>query len=252
MTEHLTAILGLFFSLGPLVLLQRALHKEIQAIFLLISRRVNVSIILFSILFFPGVLLHEGSHFVMAKLLRVPTGGFSLIPRPLANGKVQLGYVVTARADWARDAMIGIAPLLVGGCFVAYTGLVQLDLLELWENLLSGGFASAAGTLRDIYSRPDFWLWFYLTLVISSTMLPSASDRRSWLPIGLIFALLIGSAILAGAGPWMVDHLAVPLFQGVKVVTVVFAMSSVVHLILWLPSLAIRGLLSKLTGVKVI
>jgi hypothetical protein len=31
------------------------------------------------VVFFPGVLLHEGSHFITAKLLQVRTGRFSII-----------------------------------------------------------------------------------------------------------------------------------------------------------------------------
>ena len=55
--------------LGPLLLLQRALHREIQVVFLLITRRPEITVALFSLLFFPGVLLHEGSHYLMAKIL---------------------------------------------------------------------------------------------------------------------------------------------------------------------------------------
>ena len=51
---------------------------------------------IFSILFLPGVFLHEFSHFVMAKILRVRTGKFSIFPQSLPDGRLQLGYVETA------------------------------------------------------------------------------------------------------------------------------------------------------------
>ena len=69
--------LWLLLMLGPLLILQRSLHREIQSVFLLITRRPEIAIALFSLLFFPGVLLHESSHFLMAKLLNVPTGRVS-------------------------------------------------------------------------------------------------------------------------------------------------------------------------------
>ena len=57
-------ILWLLLTLGPLIFLQRALHRAIQTVFLLITRRADITVALFSLLFFPGVLLHEGSHFL--------------------------------------------------------------------------------------------------------------------------------------------------------------------------------------------
>ena len=80
----------LLLVLGPLLLLQRRLHWEIQAVFLLLTRRVDISVYLFSILFFPGILLHETSHYVMARVLGVRTGRFSLLPQPLQH--YLLGY----------------------------------------------------------------------------------------------------------------------------------------------------------------
>ena len=82
--------------LGPFLFLQRSLHREVQAFFLLLTRRQDISIVIFSLLFFPGVLLHETSHYLMARLLNVRTGRFSIIPRPLPDGHLQLGYVETA------------------------------------------------------------------------------------------------------------------------------------------------------------
>ncbi|HCB01517.1 MAG TPA: hypothetical protein DEP19_03965, partial [Anaerolineae bacterium] len=73
----------------PLVILQRLLHREIQVVMLLITRNIQLTLAIFSILFFPGVLLHETSHFFMAKLLRVKTGKFSVIPKPLSDGRLQ-------------------------------------------------------------------------------------------------------------------------------------------------------------------
>ena len=177
--------------LGPFILLQRALHKELESVFLLITRRVDVSLVIFSILFLPGVLLHELSHFFMAILLRVRTGRFSIIPQNLGNGRLQLGYVETENADFIRDAFIGIAPLLSGGVFVGLVGKSKLKILTLWEALYTTDLNFILQTVKEMLVQPDFWLWFYLSVVISSTMLPSPSDRRAWLPLALIIGLLI-------------------------------------------------------------
>src|SRR5512142_3077223 len=117
--------------LGPLLFAQRWLHREIQWVFLLLTRSQALALGLFSLLFFPGVLLHELSHFLMARLLGVRTGRFSLLPSLVEGGKLRLGFVETAEADLVRDALIGAAPLITGGAAVAYLGITHLGLTAL-------------------------------------------------------------------------------------------------------------------------
>lgn len=235
MSGALYSLGWLLLSLGPLLFLQRLLHRQVQTFFLLLTRRSDLSIVLFALLFFPGVLLHEGSHFLAAKLLQVRTGRFSIIPRPLPNGRLQMGYVETAASDWARDTLIGAAPLISGGLFVAYAGLARLGLLELWQAWFSGGWEAALAMLPKVTAASDFWVWFYLTLVVSSTMLPSASDRRAWLPLGVTALALLGASLLAGAGPWLEQNLA-PILEALFLsAAVVFAISAGVHVLLVMP-----------------
>ena len=122
-------------TLLPLVFLQRLLHREIQAVFLILSRSPEFTITVFSIIFLPGVLLHEFSHYLMAVILEVPAARFSLIPQMLPDGRLQLGYVETVKTDIIRDSLIGAAPLLAGGSFIAYLSITRLDLLPLWAVL---------------------------------------------------------------------------------------------------------------------
>lgn len=255
MAQILQAFNGLFLTLLffiPLLGLQRWLHREIQSIFLLLTRRVEISYVFFSILFLPGVFLHEVSHFLMARLLRVRTGGFSLLPKPMGDGRLQLGFVETGQADLIRDALIGVAPLLAGGAFVIYAGINRLELHQLWNSLAGGGLQEMwAGILR-LGQKPDFWIWFYLTFAVSSTMLPSASDRKAWLPLALIGVILTGLVLLGGAGPWLMTRLAPILNEALQTVAVVFAISAAIHLVLVLPAWGIRKSLSHLLGLKVV
>ncbi len=252
MTAHLDGLVWLLCSLAPLLVLQRRLHREIQAVFFIITRRLDIAIVLFSLLFFPGVLLHEGSHYSMARLLGVRTGRFSLIPRPLGDGKLQLGYVETAPADWLREAWVGMAPLISGGLFVAYAGWACLKIVSLGQVLLTGSPQMFFNSLKTATAQPDFWLWFYLALVVSSTMLPSESDRRAWLPLGLILLCLLAISLLAGAGPWLYDHLAEPLNQVFRSVALVFGISSVLHLALLPFVWGLRCSLARLLGLEVV
>ena len=151
-------LLYLVILFPPLVYLQRFLQREIQSIFLLITRQPQISMALFSILFLPGVFLHEASHFIMARLLGVKTGRFSLVPKKLGDGRLQLGFVETASTDFFRDALIGAAPLVAGGIFVAYLGVSRLELNTLWASLSQGQADEFRLALSVVLNQPDFWL----------------------------------------------------------------------------------------------
>ncbi len=243
--------LWFLLMLMPLAVLQRLLHREIQAVILLITRNPQLTVGLFSVLFFPGVFLHEFSHFLMAKLLRVPTRQISLLPQSLSNGRLQMGYVETGETDILRDSLIGLAPLIAGTSFVAYAGIHQLQLHMLWNVLRDGQvdlFWMGLGLLPAV---PDFYLWFYLTFAVSSTMLPSESDRHAWLPLGLWVAVLLALAASSGAGAWMLENLTPPLNNLLNSVALLFGLSSAVHVVLVFPFFALHRLLTYVMKVDV-
>lgn len=251
MLANLDGFFWLLLLSGPLLLLQRSLHREVQAIFLLLTRRVDIAIMLFSLLFLPGVLLHEGSHYLTALLLGVRTGRFSILPRPLENGRLQLGFVETVPSDWLRDALIGAAPLVMGGALVAYVGLSHLGLATLWEQWNQNGLTAVFDALPGVLKGNDFWLWFYLAVAVSSTMLPSATDRRTWLPVGMILVSLLGLSLLFGAGPWLAEHVAPAFNQVLRAVVVIFGISVTVHMVLIPPLWVLHHLLARLMGMDV-
>ncbi|MBL7162742.1 MAG: hypothetical protein ISS57_09055 [Anaerolineales bacterium] len=252
MYSQLDGLQWVLLALIPLIFLQRALHREMQAVFLLLTRRVDIALVIFSMIFLPGVLLHEASHYLMAKILRVRTGRFSLIPQRLGDGRLLLGYVETAPTDILRDALIGAAPLMTGGLFVAYAGRTRLGLLSLWDALSSLDLATAIDGFSFVHDRPDFWLWFYLIVTVSSTMLPSSTDRRAWLPLIVVVALLLGLGILVGVGPWMLENIAPPVNEALRASAVVLAMSAAIHLVVLIPTLFTRRVLSRIFRLEVV
>ncbi len=245
---------GLFsflLMLLPLVILQRLLHREIQAVFLILTRNPQLTIGLFSVLFFPGVFLHELSHFVMAKVLRVPTRDFSLIPHSLPDGRVQMGYVETEKSDFLRDSLIGLAPLISGTLFIAYAGLNRLQIDAMRGLLIAGQFDLLVMELGRLPQVNDFYLWFYLAFTVSSTMMPSESDRHAWLPLGLWTVVLFACALLAGAGPWMLEKLAPFLNDFLGAAATLFGLSIALHIVLLLPAVIGHRIVSRATGVDV-
>jgi hypothetical protein len=251
MYDQFAGFLWFLLMLLPLIFLQRLLHREVQAVFLILTGRPGLTMGIFSLIFLPGVFLHELSHFVMAKLLRVPTGRFSLLPQPLPDGRLQLGYVETGRADIVRDSLIGAAPLIAGTIFVAYVSLYQLDMRILWDTLRNGQFGLFWMGVSALPRVQDFSLWFYFTFAVSSTMMPSESDRHAWLDLAISVGVIFGVALLVGAGPWMLSNVAPLVSNFLSSVAVIFGLSAAIHILLIIPFMFLHRVLARATGVDI-
>ena len=248
---QLSGLVWFIFMLIPLIILQRLLHREIQAVFLILTRDTRVTMGIFAMLFLPGVFLHELSHFVVAKILQVRTGQFSIFPRSLPDGRLQLGYVETAKSDMLRDSLIGAAPLIVGTLFVAYVAIYHLQLRLLWDAFRNGQFDLFWLGVRTLPQTPDFYLWFYLVFTVSSTMMPSESDRHAWLELLISIAVLFSITLLFGAGPWMLSNVAPRLSTFLSSVAGIFGLSVFVHILLILPTALVHKLVARATGLDV-
>jgi hypothetical protein len=96
------------------ILLQKWLHHHIQTLALMVTGNPGCALRLLFYLLLPGIVLHELSHYLVAKLLFVPTGKLSVgIGRTLRN-RVTLGSVTITRTDPLRESIIGLAPFVVG------------------------------------------------------------------------------------------------------------------------------------------
>jgi hypothetical protein len=162
-----------------------------------------------------------------------------------------MGFVETAQTDIIRDSLIGLAPLIAGSLFLAYAGLNRLGLATLLDVLANGQTELFWAGLKLMPQVDDFFLWFYLAFAVSSTMMPSESDRHAWLPLGLWTAGLLALAIFAGAGAWMLENIAPLLNDFFGSVATLFGLSVALHVILLLPIMLLHGIVSKVTGMDV-
>ena len=135
---------------------------------------------------------------------------------------------------------------------MTFIGIYLMQVVPLFANYGYGQWDLLWAGLAALPEHPDFWLWFYLAFAISSTMLPSVSDRRAWLPISIPLVVLILLGLIAGAGPWMLDHLAPGLVALMQSLVMIFGISLAVHLVLGLPVGLAAALVSKLTGLRVV
>lgn len=252
MIEELNDLGWFLIAVIGLAVLQRRLHFEIQALLFLLTKRIDLSMTIFAILFLPGVLIHELSHYGMARLLNVPVGKLSLIPQPLPDGRMRLGYVETQSTDFIRDALIGAAPLIVGSFVVAYAGLINLQFTIFWAEFTMSDLSLAISDLSGIFNQQDFWIWFYIIFVVSSTMFPSTTDRRGWAPILLTLGVLVSLILISGLGPWFWERIGSYLLDLVRLLSMIFLVSALVHLLLLLPVWALRFSLSRIFRLKVI
>lgn len=244
--------MGLLLSLAVLMVLQRETHRHLQGLFYLISRRRKTALILYAVLFLPGVLIHEGSHWLAAKLLRVPTRGFSLIPSKSREGMIRFGYVETAVSDPVRASLIGVAPLLAGTAVLIIITFEYLGLRDFTDVLFSGDLGAAVLQITALMSTPDLLLWLYLAFAVGNTMFPSKSDRASWISAAIIVAALLLVAVASG----VLDGLSQWLIQAARFVTDnltgIFVITAGLDIVILLPLLLLEKLTSRLLGREIV
>jgi hypothetical protein len=207
--------------------------------------------VLYSIVMFPGVLVHEMSHWLMATFLGARTGRFSVVPERLPDGSLRLGYVETERTDVFREALIGVAPLLFGSTIVIAISYGLLGIGPVGEALARGDVGAALQGLQVVIAAPDAWLWVYIVFTVSNSMLPSASDRRAWLPLLVFVGVLLALLVYAGFDALVLNLINGPVDTAIRALAAAFTITVALNVIfvpfIWLLEQSIM----RVTGLKV-
>jgi hypothetical protein len=245
-----TVGLWLLLILLPLLIFEHWIHRHLQGVWLLVFRHPEIATVIYAILMLPGVLLHEGSHWVMATLLRVRAGRFSVIPERLPDGTLRLGYVETEKPDLFREALIGVAPLLTGCGVVIFAGYARLGVGPVGEALANNHLLEALQGIGAMVKANDFWLWLYLIFTVSNSMVPSAADRRAWLPVAVMAAILVGVIIWVGLGPALLETFGGLAGAALRALAAAFTITVALDLafipLIW----GVEKLLMKVTGLR--
>jgi hypothetical protein len=222
----------LAITLVPLILLKRWINRHVQGLSLLLLGDNDLAMFLYFVLFLPGILLHELSHWLMAKLLGVKTGKMSIWPsRRKAGRQMRLGSVKVGRADPVRNSLIGLAPLLSGTLVILLIGDWILGLSTVGDIFLSGEWPRLWDGLVTYVQVPDFWLWLYLIFAVSNAMLPSETDRQSWRLVLIFWGAVAVLLYFVGWVPQVPEAVADWLLTAIGYLAYVFGLTIAVDVI---------------------
>jgi hypothetical protein len=242
-------------SIPILVFVQRWLHRHIHGLAFLITGKRNWAVVLYAIILFPGVLLHEISHWLTANLLGVRTGSFSVLPKSKADGSIQLGYVEyykSTNVGPIRESLIGSAPLITGTAAVLLIAFQVFDVTNLASAAESGDIESLAQAITTLFATADFLIWLYLIFAISNAMMPSSSDRKAWPAFALIMLALALILYVIGLQDLMIAGLAGPVATVFGYLGLAFSLTIGVDLFMILFVYILEWIISRFKGVEVV
>lgn len=255
MNDPLMPFLAAAIGLVLLVFLQRWIHAHLHGVSLLLTGRPDWAIVLYALILFPGVVLHEASHWLSATLLGVRTGGVSLLPRRQPDGTLQLGYVEYYKGRTLgpfRESLIGAAPLIAGTAVILLIGYRVFGVTTLAAAIQTGDINTLAEAMAQFIGTPNFLVWLYLLFAVGNAMMPSKSDRHAWPAFLLWMGVLTVVVAFLTRDSGLIDNLARPVATLFGYLATAFFIVIAVDLL----CMAVIGLLewalSRLRGMSVV
>jgi len=147
-----------------------------------------MSINFLSVIFLPGIIVHELSHLLVAIVLFVPVGNMEFIPKRHGNS-VKLGSVEIGKTDPIRRSLIGFAPVFVG------FSIISTAVYYFSSNIL---FLQSQGAY--VFVILTIFL-AYLLFAVSNTMFSSSKDMEGTAEILITLFIIFVAAYLLGFHP---------------------------------------------------
>ncbi len=211
--------------------LRTRLVYEISGISLLIFGSTRPGLGLYTLIFLPGTIIHELSHWIVAEVLQVRTGEISIFPDKEEGNTQRLGSVATERTDPFRGFLIGLAPFVSG-----------LLILVILGQLLSSGWG--------IYPWWQLVLLIYGIIVVGNSMMISSADRKSWPFIVIFFALL--GILVSKYYPSLITSNYPRFIEILNPLNIVLGVTAGLNLVMIGGSYAVRRLIEKMTKKRII
>lgn len=169
----------LVFIIAELILLfilSKALTKSLSLTLQLLHFEQTFVVFIIALIFLPGTLIHELSHWLMAKILFVRTGKISLFPQ-LQGSTIRMGTAEVEKVDRFRQLLIGLAPFIIGMIILFYSFYFSLPKLSSFNYWMIG-------------------LFVYLLFVITNSMFSSKKDLEGATFFVIICAVIVGILFL--------------------------------------------------------
>ena len=231
-----------FILLAALWWLSWRIGLLIQEIIYLITGSDDLAMVILFLVYLPGILVHEASHWLVARILGLKTSRFRVWPKYTRN-TIGLGSVTVSSGGVVWDSLVGLAPLLIGSALIVLIGDQVFDTQTL-------AFAWRTGRLLDglnfvvtgLAQKPDSLLWSYLLFAIANAMMPSASDRAPLKSLGIYVVLFGAVFVLIDQSGRNVLLLLDFLFGPIQLLTGAFFLVAAIDLAVILLLLAAREL----------
>lgn len=196
---------------------KRWLSQHLYGLGLLVSGDHDKAALFSLFLLLPGVILHELSHWLAAKALRVPTGRLTLGPRRREEA-LTFASLTVSRSDPLRKSVIGLAPLLGGTLAIFLTARWGWPFIP-WGSAPDEALRHLISHLGEYARAPRLLLLLYLLFSLSNGMLPSEADRQGWLPVVLFGVLVILLSSVVGFLPHIPGEVTFWISRGLEYLT---------------------------------
>lgn len=189
------------FSIILLYLTRRKLTVELGKLIRRFGGGHRTFAIVWSLIFLPGTIIHEISHFFAAAITGTHTGRIEIFPTLPRGGigqeeapkNIHLGSVQTQELGLFRGFLVGAAPFLVGlGLLIWIAGQLQVTPLRQ-------GFEGLASDKIQVTWPLLFKL--YLFFNVANSLFLSWVDFRHALPLIIVGVLLGGILYAIGVQP---------------------------------------------------
>lgn len=191
MSEATSGLVGIGVFAGALLVLawlSARISLLIQQSVYNVTGSIDMAVLIYFLLLLPGIVLHEAAHWIVAKLLGLKPGRFTVWPKRRGR-MVGLGSVTARDGGMVLNSLVGMAPLFLGTLLVALMARAWFGGNQLAQTFAGDELRTWFSTVAAAFRRPDAAIWAYLIFTTANGMMPSAPDREPVKPLLVYIAL---------------------------------------------------------------
>lgn len=208
-----------FFLLFLLFFLSQKISTNIYNSVFILTKNKNVAVGILVAILLPGTIIHEVSHFLIATILRVPTGELTVVPTIEEDGEVKAGKLFLGATDPFRLSLIGLAPMIIGLAIIYIIGKVAIPNIN---SLLTTNYQ-----LLTIFG-------LYLLIIMSITMFSSKKDMQGFLIAGPVTLILIFALYYVGVRVFLDKTLITKLISFLSELNYYLVITAILNFLIFL------------------